>query len=42
MNIAHMDSLLLYENVEARIVNGKPIPTGLGILNPIRRSITST
>ena len=34
MNIAHMDSLLLYENVEARIVNGKPIPTGLGILNP--------
>lgn len=34
MNIAHMESLLLYENVEARTVNGKPIPTGLGILMP--------
>ena len=34
MNIAHMESLLLYENVEACTVNGKPIPTGLGILRP--------
>ena len=34
MNIVHMESLLLYENVEARTVNGKPIPLGLGILRP--------
>lgn len=38
MNIGHMESLLLYENVEACLVNWKPAngryPTGLGVLRP--------
>lgn len=38
MNIGHMESLLLYENVEACLVNWKTTngqyPTGLGVLRP--------